>query len=83
MVAVAALNIGTLVGGAFVWEHMDQVLDTREQSWDGNDVNPAVITYRNQQSCSLLVFDTDGKRLRGVKVQDQSGRVLPMRNRDC
>jgi hypothetical protein len=83
--ALAVLNVGTLVGASFALEQVDTVFDTRsmdlrEQAYD---TNPAVITYRDQQSCSLLVFDAQGKRVRGAKVQDQTGRVLPMRNRNC
>lgn len=83
LVAVIAVNVGTVVGAGVVWDQMDRALDTREQAWDGNDTNPAVITYQDQQACSLLVFDADGKRLHGVKIQDQAGRVLPMHNRAC
>jgi hypothetical protein len=84
--ALAVLEVGTLAGAVLAVEQVDTVADTRslddrEVAYD--DVNPAVITYQQQQSCSLLVFDADGKRLRDVKIQDQSGRVLPQHNRDC
>lgn len=83
IIAVVAIDVATLAGGVVVWDQMDRVLDNEAQSWDGNDTNPAVITYQEQQSCSLLVFDKDGKRLRGVTIEDQSGRLLPQRNRSC
>jgi hypothetical protein len=83
LVCLVLLNVCTLASAVIVWDQVGRVLDRDAQSYDGNDVNPAVITYQDQQSCSLLVFDADGKRLRGVTVQDQSGRVLPMRNRNC
>jgi hypothetical protein len=82
---LAVVNIGTGVGGSFALEQVDTVLDTRsmDSREQAHDVNPAVITYQGRQSCSLLVFDADGNRVRGAEVQDQSGRVLPMRNRGC
>jgi hypothetical protein len=83
LVCVVLLNVGTVASSVIVWDQVDRALDWEAQSWDGNDVNPAVITYQDQQSCSLLVFDAHGKRLRGVKIQDQTGRVLPMRNPGC
>lgn len=83
IVALVALDVATLVGGAVAWDQMDSAIDTNTQSWDGDDVNPAVVTYRDQRTCSLLVFDAHGKRLRDVEIQDQSGRVLPQRNRHC
>lgn len=83
LVAVVALNVGTVLGGAVVWDQMDRVLDRDAQSGDGGYVNPAVITYQGQQSCTLRVFDAHGRRLRDVKIQDQAGRVLPQRYREC
>ena len=82
---VVLLNVGSLAGEpASPSSRSTGSLDTRSlQYWDDGVPNPNVITYQDRQSCTLLVFDADGKRLRGVKVQDQSGRVLPMRNRDC
>jgi len=29
------------------------------------------------------VFDADGRRLHNVTIEDQSGRLLPQRNRSC
>jgi hypothetical protein len=83
VVALVLLNAGSVLGAGLAYDTVDTVQDTRAQSWDGNDTNPAVITYQRQQSCSLLVFGADGKRLRGVKVQDRTGRVLAMHNRAC
>lgn len=83
IVAWVAIDVATLAGGVVVWDQMDRVLDTEAQSWDGNDTNPAVITYLDQQSCSLRVFDAEGKRLHNVTIEDQSGRLLPQRNRSC
>jgi len=83
LVGLVLLNVGTLAATVVVWDQLDRVLDDDVQSWDGYDVNPTVITYQDQQSCSLMVFDADGKRLRHVTIEDQSGRLLPQRNRSC
>jgi len=83
IVALVAIDVATLAGGVVVWDQVDRVLDTEAQSWDGNDVNPAVVTYQDRQSCTLMVFDKTGKRLRDVTIEDQSGRLLPQRNRSC
>lgn len=83
LVAVVLLNLGTLAGTVVVWDQLDRVLDSREQSHDGSGVKPADVAYMDEQTCPLLVFDADHKRLRGVQILDPSGRVLPTRNRDC
>jgi hypothetical protein len=83
LVAVVLLNTGTLASSVVVWDQLDRVLDNDVQSWDGNDVNPDVITYQGRQSCSLRVYDKHGKQVRFVKIEDQSGRILPMNNRNC
>ena len=53
-------------------------VDHSTPAYDGG-----AITYQGRQSCALLVFNADGKRLHGIKVKDQSGRVLPMHIHDC
>jgi hypothetical protein len=84
LVALVLLNVGTLASTVVVWDQLDRVLDDDAQSWVGYDVvNPSVITFQEQQSCTLMVFDAQGKRLHKVTIEDQSGRLLPQRNRGC
>jgi hypothetical protein len=83
LVAVVVMNAVTLAGTYVVWDQVNRVLDDTAQSWYSPDTNPAVITYQEQQSCSLKVFTADGKRLHNVTIEDQSGRLLPQRNRSC
>lgn len=83
---LAVVNVATLVGASVALEQVDTVFDSR--SMDVRDLaydntNPAVITYQDLQSCSLRVFDADGKRVWGARVEDQSGRTLPMHNPQC
>ena len=77
------VNVATLGSSLIVWDQVDRVLNHRAESYDGNDTNPDVITYQDQQSCNLLVFGADGAQLTGVRIEDQSGRVLPQRNDFC
>lgn len=84
--ALAVLNVGSLAAAVLAIEQVDTVADTRsmvERDEADDVVRRTAITYQDRQSCSLLVFDADGKRLRGVTIEDQAGRVLPQRNRNC
>lgn len=85
LVALVLLEAGSVVGAVVAWDHVDLVLDDRQQAYgqDVGDVNPAVITYQDRQSCSLRVFDAEGKRVLDARVVDQEGRALPLRNREC
>lgn len=85
LVALVLLEVGSIAGSVVAWDYVDQVIDDRQQTYgqDVQDVNPSVITYQDRQSCSLRVFDADGKRVPDARVVDQSGRALPMRNREC
>lgn len=67
-----------------------QVAEERAWQFGGNGdvtdrgVNPAVITYRDQQACVLHVFDGNGNRIRDGYVWDATGqRRLPMNTEMC
>jgi hypothetical protein len=49
-----------------------------------NQPDPDVITYQDQQVCTLRVVDKLGKRVEGLRVLDAtSNRLLPMDNGNC
>jgi hypothetical protein len=78
-----SLNGVTLLGAGLVIDKVDSNISDYDPTNDEFDVNPSVITYQGRQSCTLRVYDDRGERLRDVRVEDQSGRQLPLHNRMC